>query len=248
MHTNDLIAALVLITFFLVYIVSMILRFTLSDFPSDVRYLEPYELKTGDILCISYNNPASFFVGSFTRSAWIHTAMVWVDPVTNIRYLLEGAICRQKTYKHFYKIPILTWMNLNRSNVMGYKAYNGPPIDPHKMMEKFEPFIKNVKLEGFRYTWFRFLFNDPYDRTVNYDRKYTCFEVTIILGQECGIFEKTKKYSSYFPSHVVNDLVEMPEGTFYSKVVQCKQNPIETKIHLIDRKRFEEYWKVSYSK
>lgn len=221
----------------------MIIRFTLCDFPYKVRYLEPYELKTGDILCISYNNPAGVFVGSLTASAWVHTAMVWVDPETNIRYVLEGAICRQEAYKHFYKIPVLTWMNMNRESLIAYKAYNGPEIDAEKMMKTFEPFMKDVKLEGFKYTWFRFLFNDPYEETRSYDRKYTCFEVTIILGQECGIFKKNKKFSSYFPKHVVNDLVETEEGRFYSKTIECKLNPLECNIHLFDRKRFKDYWK-----
>lgn len=242
MSIGDLMAMLVIFVFFIVYVITMILRFSLCDFPKKVRYIEPYEMKTGDILCISYNNIAGALVGSMTYSAWVHTGMVWVDPITNIRYVLEGAICKQKQYKNFYKIPVSSWLNLNKNSLIGYKSYNGPPVDPYKMIETFNSFTKDVKLEGFSYTWFRFLFKDRYEKVSDYGRKYTCFELTIILGQECGIFKKDRKYSSFFPSHVVNNGIETEKGCYYSDVIQCHQNPMEMKLLSIDRQRFPEFW------
>lgn len=222
----------------------MIFRFSLSDFPLSVRYIDPYEMKTGDILCISYNNLAGVIVGSLTNSAWIHTGMIWVDPDTNIRYVLEGAMCRQKTYKNFYKIPVTSWLNINKNSTLGYKCYNGPPVDPNKMIEAFTPFMEKSKLEGFSPEWLRFLFNDPYEEKTVQKAKYTCFESTIIIGQQCGIFSKSRKYCSYFPCHVVNDDVPMVPGSSYSKVIQVHQNPVEKAILTVDRDRFKEFWKA----
>lgn len=248
MNIHDYIAGLILIFIMILYLITLIFRFSLPDFPESVRYISPYEMKTGDIVCISYNNIAGAIIGSLTYSAWAHTGMIWVDPKTNIRYVLEGAICGQEEYKHFYKIPVVAWMNINRGSVLGYKCYNGPEINAEKMIEVFKPFMKYSKLEGFKPSWLRFLFNDEYEEKTVHKESYTCFESTIILGQQCGIYSKSKKYSSYFPCHIVNDKIEMPKGTYYSKVVQIKQNVFEQKLLLEDIKRHPEFWKAKSKK
>lgn len=243
---HDYIAGIILIFLMIIYLITFILRSTLSDLPSNVRYVDAYEMKTGDLVCISYNNLPGHIVASLTNSAWTHTGMIWVDPKTNIRYVLEGAICRQSEYKNFYKIPVVSWMNLNRHSTLGFKSYVGPPVDPIKMIETFEPMTKYCKLEGFRPAWMRFLFNDPYQELTTLKPRYTCFESTLILGQECGIFSHDRMYSSYFPCHIVNDQVKMPKGTYYTKVIQMIQNPLQQKMLVDDMKKFPDFWKTSY--
>lgn len=243
MNSDDLIGALILCIIFIVYIISMIFRFTLKDFPTSVRYIETCEMKTGDILCVAYNNHVSVTVCSMTNSAWIHTAMVWVDPETNIRYVLEGCLSRQEKYRNFYKIPVTTWLYCNRGHVIGYKRYNGNPVDPHKMIEVFNKFAENCKLEGFNYTWFRFLFKDNYEKIEKLRKKYTCFEITIILGQESGIYKKNRSYHSFFPCHIVNDGIDMENNGFYSKVIQCHQNPCESLLLKKDKNKYKDFWK-----
>lgn len=221
----------------------MIIRFTLKDFPTSVRYIEACEMKTGDIVAVAYNNHVTFTVSSMTASAWIHTGIIWVDPETNIRYVLEGAICRQKRYKQFYKIPVATWLYLNRGSLIGYKRYNGPEPDANKMIEVFNRISKNCKLEGFNYTWFRFLFRDNYENFEKLKKKYTCFEITIILGQESGIYKKNRSYHSFFPCDIVNDNIDMENDAFYSKVIQCHQNPAEAFLLKEDKQKYKDFWK-----
>lgn len=245
---HDYFAGLLLIFLMIIYLITLVLRSTLNDFPSNVRYIDAYEMKTGDIVCISYDNLPGAIVSSMTNSCWTHTGMIWVDPKTNIRYVLEGAICRQAEYKQFYKIPVETWMNINRCSTLGYKSYVGPPVDAEKMINTFEPIMKFCKLEGFRPTWLRFLFNDRFQELTTLKKRYTCFETTIILGQECGIFLPEKMYSSYFPSNIVNDQIKMPKGTYYTKVVQIRQNPLQQQLLLNDMKKFPEFWKSGRKK
>ena len=207
----------------IIYLVSMINRFSANDLPRKITYIDPYDLKNGDLVCISYNNLAGVFVGSFTHSVWVHTGIIWVDPVTNIRYVLEGAIYRQEEYKNYFKIPFLDWMNINRNNLKVIKYYSGPEIDSNLMMEKFEMFMGKSKLDGFNPFWIRFLYDKPYEG-IHCNKKYACFEVIIILCQELGIYKKTKCYTSYFPCDVVMDNVKYCDGVSYSKIVGL-ENP-----------------------
>lgn len=220
----------------------MIIRFSVSDFPCEVKYMEPYDMNNGDLVCISYNNIAGAFVGSFTHSIWVHTGMIWVDPETEIRYVLEGAIYGQKEYQGFFKIPVVTWMNINRLNIMGYKKYNGPELDSDLMIKTFEPFMKNSKLEGLNYSWIRFLIDGDYTDHEHKSR-YTCFESTIILGQAIGTFAKKKRYSAYFPKDIANGTIHLNEGVSYSKIVQFHMNPCEKSLLFRDMSVFSSFWK-----
>lgn len=214
----------------------MINRFTAFDSPNSVRYIYPDELNTGDLLCVSYNNLAGEFVGSFTNSIWVHTGMVWVDPNTNLRYVLEGAIYGGSVYKNFFKIPFETWVRINKRNIMSWKKYNGPEIDPVMMINEFQRFNK-IKLEGFNPTWLRFLINRNYN-TPNLGNKLTCFEAIVILGQEMCIFKKDKLYSSYFPCDIVNNNIKTEDGIFYSENIQIKVSDMYAKILYSDMARF----------
>lgn len=206
----------------------MINRFSVNDFPNDIEYIEEYDLKTGDILCVSYNNIAGAFVGSFTHSAWIHTGLIWVDPKTNIRYVMEGAIYKKKEYKHFFKIPFITWYNINKRNVCGINKYSGPEIDAVEMDRQFARFSQS-KLEGLNLSWGKYLRDEPYSGD-NQNKKYTCFESTIVMLQRMNIYKKDRVHFSYFPSNVVNNEIPLEDGIKYSKTIQIKPNPYTMKL------------------
>lgn len=202
-------------------------------------------MDTGDLVCISYNNIPGAIVGSLTRSAWQHVGIVWKHPVSNIRYVFEGCICHQKQYQHFYMMPVDTWININRGSTIAYKKYNGPPLNPFKMLEVFIPFLDNTYLEGFRPSWLRFLFEEKYQANVIHRKHYTCFELIIIIGMECGIYKKILNASSYFPKDIVLDRIPMETGVHYSKIIEIKQNPKETELLLSDMKKNKNFWKYN---
>jgi len=220
----------------------MIKRFTAFDSPSQIKYIYPDEMNTGDLVCVSYNNFATEFVGTFTNSVWVHLGMIWVDPFTNIRYVLEGAMYGGKHYKNFFAIPIETWMMINRNNLMAWKKYSGPEIDPIHMINAFAPFIKLSKLEGLNVSWGRFLLNRKFSDHKHL-RKYTCFEAIVILGQEIGIFDKEKLYSSYFPSDLVNGKIKLCENVSYTEKIQIRMTDYYRKFLFLDTIQFPEFWK-----
>lgn len=226
----------------MLYLYCLICTYQYKDLPKVCDYIYPCDMDTGDILCVSYDNVAGKFVKTCTDSAWVHTGMVWVDPESNVRYVLEGANYRQVCYKNFYKIPVSNWLYINKVSVIGYKKYVGPKLDQNKMIETFKPFMENSKLEGLNHTWIRFLQNDKYKEVTDHKKKFTCFESTIVLGQECGNYKKDKLYSSFFPSCVVNDKIEFCEGVYYEPLKQVLLNPQDAKMLYEDKKKYKNFW------
>jgi len=196
-------------------IIAMIHRYTTFDDPPEAIHIDKCDLKTGDILGVGYSNLAGMFTSSFSRSVWSHTGIVWIDPDSKITYILEGAHYPLKEYKGFIRIPFDIWYFYNSSFICGICKYNGPTLDPYKIICEFSKFEGKVKLEGFNPSWYRFLVNrEHFDSKIN--KYYTCYEVTILLLQNLGIYKKEKLHSSYFPKHIMNNSIPCENGIFYS--------------------------------
>lgn len=236
------IIALVVILILILIMIGLINCATANDYPLTTSYVEASDMETGDLVCVAYDNIAGSFVSSFSNSIWSHTGTIWVDPESNVRYVLEGAIYRHKDYREFFKIPYETWLYFNRKNLTGYLKRNGNPIDSNFMWSKFEPYVKCCKLESANIFWSRFLFEkDYYEYQKNY--KYTCIEMTVILGQECEIFEKDKIYCSYYPGQIVNNQIKCVPGVYYSNVVKIKIQPSDMMLLTEDIKNNTNFWK-----
>jgi len=237
-----IVIALVVILLLILYLIGLVNRATADDYPLTADYIEAADMQNGDIVCVSYNNIAGGFISSWSASIWSHTGTIWVDPETNVRYVLEGAIYRHENYREFFKIPYETWLYFNRKSLLGYKKYNGPPIDSHFMWNKFEPYVKCCKLEAANIFWARFLVErDYYEYQKNH--KYTCIEVTVILGQESEIFAKDKIYCSYYPGQIVNNQIKCVPGVYYSEVVKIKIQPSDLMLLTEDIKNNTHFWK-----
>lgn len=232
---------LVVIVLLILYLIGFIIRATMDDYPTKCEYREPSDFNNGDIVCVAYSTISAGFVSSFSGSMWTHTGTIYVDPKTNIRYVLEGAIYRQQKYKNFFKIPLETWLHINRKFIIGYKKYNGPHIDSDYLWSKFEWMTKKCKLEAFNIFWSRFLVNkDYYEYSRN--KKYTCLEATVILGQDVGIFEKDKIYCSYFPGDIVNNRISLCKGISYDLPIQIALHPTREFLISNDKLFFKIFW------
>ena len=62
------------------------------------------------------------------------------------------------------------------------------------------------------------------------NKRYACFEIIVLLGQQVGIFSKNRHYSSYLPGDMGNDNIELAEGVNYSKTVEVKSDIAEKKM------------------
>lgn len=244
LEESELIVVLtmIIILILILCLISLVNRNETEDYPVECKYLDPAETNNGDIVLVSYYSIAGGMVTSFSKSIWSHTGTIWVDPLTNIRYVLEGAIYRHKKYKHFFKIPLETWLYFNRKSILGYKKYYGPSIDSTFLWSKFEWMIGKCNLESFNIFWSRFLLNKEY---YDYTRlsKYTCLEATIMLGQNAGIYKKDKIYCSYFPGDIANNNISLCEGVHYDLPIQISLHPSNYIFMLEDINFHPECWK-----
>ena len=207
---------LVCVIIFTLILVAMIHRYTCYDEPNEMVIMDASDLRTGDILGVSYNNVAGGFTSGFSRSIWSHTGIVWIDPETSMIYVLEGAQYPIKKYKGAMRIPFYVWYSYNSRFPLGIKKYIGEDIDPKKMIEEYSKYEGKVKLEGFNPSWGRFLSNRDYKPT-KINKSYTCFELTILLLQDMEIYKKEKMYCSFFPGHIMNGDSHLEKKGTYKK-------------------------------
>lgn len=226
----------------IIYLYSFIIRATLEDYTDEAIYLDSTTCNNGDLVFVSYYTPAGVIISSVSRSIWSHPGIIWVDDKTGIRYVLEGAIYKQKKYRHFYKIPLENWLYINKRSTLGYKKYTGEPLDSKYMIEKFDSLMGDCKLASFDVFWARFLIDrEHYEYSKN--EKYTCSEGVVILGQEIGIFEKDKIYCSYLPGDLANDNIKLCKNSSYSKIVEVCQHPSERISIFEDTFFYKNFWK-----
>lgn len=236
---------IIILVIFILYMISFIIRATTDDYPEKCRYLDLREYNNGDVMCVGYHSISGAIITSASNSIWSHTGIIWVDPITNVRYVLEGAIYKLKQYQHFFKIPLETWLFFNKKHIIGYKKYHGPEIDSNYLWDKFEWLTKNCKLEPFNIFWSRFLVNKQYYEYSKKD-KYTCLEATVIIGQNAGIYKKDKIYCSYFPGNIANNEISLCEGVFYDLPVQVKLHPANMLILKEDHFCHNKFWKNEF--
>lgn len=238
----QIVLSMIVIFILILYLVGHIFRATANDFPLDCVYIKPNDLNNGDIVCVSYYNISGVIVSSFSNSIWSHTGIIYVDPKTDIRYVLEGAVYRHEKYKHFFKIPLETWLYFNRKSLIGYKKYHGPEIRSDFLWKKFEWMTKDCKLEPFNVFWSRFLISrNHYEYSRN--NKYTCLEASVILGQDVGIFKKDKIYSSYFPGSVVNNEISLCDYVSYDLPIKIELHPTNSMLLKEDMISNPQSWK-----
>lgn len=244
LEESDLVVVLtmILILLLILCLISLVNRNEAEDYPIECNYLDPLETQNGDIVLVSYYSIAGGIITSFSKSIWSHTGMIWIDPLTNIRYVLEGAIYRHKKYRHFFKIPLETWLYFNRKSVLGYKKYHGPMIDSNYIWDKFQWMTQECNLESFNIFWARFLLKKDYYEYTRL-KKYTCLEATIMLGQDIGIYKKDKMYCSYFPGDIANNNISLCDGIKYDLPIKISLHPTNQILMVEDIKFHDGYWK-----
>ena len=220
--------------FSLLLLIAMINRYTSFDEPDQVIYLDKCDLKTGDLLGVGYSNHAGMFVSSFSNSVWSHTSIVWVDPKDGCVFVLEAAHYPILEYKGMIKINFDIWYSYNCKFILGWKKYSGKGIDPVILNTVFEKYQKNVKLEGFNISWGRFLLDRDYFET-KCNKTYTCFEMTIRILHEIGVYKKEKLHCSYFPKDIINGYIPYEKGHSYERVKRFFLTPCLNKLMLLEK-------------
>jgi len=203
----------------LIFLITLVTSLPDKDLAPEWEYLNRSQLKTGDILIISYVNLAGKIVHALTGSRWSHAGIVYIDPQTGLQYVLEGANYRQDGFRrNFFKIPLTKWIRINRYSTLSRMEINRQ-IDPKVLIQSFEGFRQYGQLDSLNPKWIRFLQTTPHKAYSNddYNRGFTCIEACIRTLQNAGVFEAQKSESSYFLTQVMDSSLKTINGYAYSQ-------------------------------
>ena len=189
---------------------------TPHDLPKITEDIDIHTLRTGDVLGVGYTHPFGWFVKAWSGSVWSHTGIVWKNPEDGQVYVLEAAMYHEP-YRGVFKIPILDWIRINRKSYIGLARLKGPPIDPVKLIQVFEERKKHVELEGYNWRWYRLLFKTPFYEETR--KRYTCYEIVVVLLQDIGVIKKLYTCSSYWPWHVMTGNIHTTKGYKFESAV-----------------------------
>jgi len=206
-----IIAVVIIIIFLIILLLTAGRVAGANDIPIITEDLDPYTLKTGDILGVGYKHPFGWFVSGWTGSVWSHCGIVWIDPTNSEIFVLEAAIY-EKPYKGVFKIPLSTWIRINKNHYLGLSRIKGKPVDPVALINAFEERKKYVELDSYNWRWYRLLYKQPYFEETR--TKYTCYELVVSVLQDTGVMTKEYACSSYFPTNIMEGEIQLTEGYY----------------------------------
>lgn len=207
---------IIVIISLLIFLIASFRATARNDLPKTTEDININTLRTGDVLGVGYTHPFGWFVKAWSGSMWSHTGIVWKDPQDNQIYVLEAAMYHDP-YKGVFRIPILDWLRINRKSYIGLARLKGKSLDPVALIQAFEERKKHVELEGYNWRWYRLLFRTPYHEETR--KRYTCYEIVVIILQDVGVVRKLYTCSSYWPYHVMKGQIHTTKGYSYDDAV-----------------------------
>jgi hypothetical protein len=212
-----IIAGIILILIFLLFFIKGLIP---NDYPKVSNPLDLKDLKTGDILSVSYKNSFGVFVSAWSNSVWSHPGMIYKCNDTEI-FVIEAARYRKKSdnkWKGVFMIPLNTWLKFNEDHIISITKYSGKLISNNKVESAFLK-IKGCKLQTFTPSWIRLLRKEEYDPIKLEIKDYVCYEILIRLLQELNVVRKKYLPSAYWPSDICWGRLDLEEGVEYSEPV-----------------------------
>jgi hypothetical protein len=189
--------------------------------PDKYINFDPCLFETGDIIYNSYGNFLTTMITCLIGSPWTHSGVIWCDSKTNEKYVLEMCSYKPPYYRGVYKVPLSTWININKkSNMIGYmKLHRSDNKKPHfHNLEDIYNTYKNIKLEAFCWRYYRFFQQKPYEK-INSKGANACHEITIAVLQDLGVYKKECSVDSYTPSDLIYQEIPMNYPYYYSDIV-----------------------------
>lgn len=148
---------------------------------------QDYNLKTGDLVFVSYNNILGTLSKAWSNSKWTHVGIIYQEPLTNEYSILEVAEYNNPNFKKgVTQIPLNVWLELNKEFEIGYAKLQYE-IEPFILYEIFEKY-KDKSLYKLNYnprSLSRYVFPDKEKGTT-----LTCIEFIALLFQELNLLDE----------------------------------------------------------
>lgn len=183
-----------LISFILIVLLLLCFRVGTSK---EIHIADSYEtsnLKSGDLVFVSYKNLLGKVSKVWNGSKWTHVGMIYKEPITEKLYVLEMAEYNNPNIeKGAIKVSYDVWLKLNKDSEITYKPIS-KVVDSRKVLSLFQKY-KHKKLHRLDYNpknYKRILFPEK-----ELPNKITCVEFIALLLQDLDLLSKQKHISFY---------------------------------------------------
>ena len=197
-----------IIAIMLIVLLILFYRYTVSYNTKNVENFTTHDfenLKTGDLIFVSYKNLVGETIRVLSASQWSHIGMVYKDENNEI-FILEIADYRESGYTENHgviKIPYKNWLSLNKHHDISIRMlHENVKISNQKVLNEFEKLskLKQQKLTDIM-GLNRLMFFEAYDNEkISKLQKITCVEFIVLMLQNLELLDKTYMPSSFYPS------------------------------------------------
>jgi hypothetical protein len=183
-----------LISFILIVLLLLCFRVGTSKEIHTTDSRKNLDLKSGDLVFVSYKNLLGKVSKVWNGSKWTHVGMIYKEPITEKLYVLEMAEYNNPNIeKGAIKVSYDIWLKLNKDCEITYKPIS-KIVDSRKVLSLFQKY-KHKQLHRLDYNpknYKRILFPEK-----ELPNKITCVEFITLLLQELDVLS-TKKHSSFY--------------------------------------------------
>jgi hypothetical protein len=182
------------ISFILIVLLLLLCRVgTSKEIHTNPSY-ETSNLKSGDLVFVSYKNLLGKASKLWNGSKWTHVGMIYKEPITEKLYVIEMAEYNNPNIeKGAIKVSYDVWLKLNKDSEITYKPIS-KVVDSRKVLSLFQKY-KHKQLHRLDYNpknYKRILFPEK-----ELPNKITCIEFVALLLQELDVLSK-QKHSSFY--------------------------------------------------
>jgi len=146
------------------------------------------QMKSGDLVVVSYNSLRGKLVKVFTGSAWVHSGLVLEEK--GEKYVVEVAYYNEDKYG-VLMTPIKEWFDFNENRVLGWRVYCGKyfPIE-HALKVVHRDMTRDIEPDMNAVSWLRTMYKSKHNDK-NYDSRdeYFCSEYIMHLLQSINVIE-----------------------------------------------------------
>ncbi len=180
--------------------------------PSRIGFLHVLpQLKTGDLLAISYSSIRGKLVKVFTGSMWTHLGLVYRNRQGEI-YVIEAALYPDK--EGVLRTPLSEWKSWNMGRIVAYASLIGPPISDEAIEDALSK-VSGCSVDMFVLNWFLTTFRLEYRE--GHRGKFFCSELVAYLLQQLGVIEKQYRPTSYSPKDFIFSRIKMSPSYSYQE-------------------------------
>lgn len=239
MDINVIIVIIIIVIIAIIIIVGAARLNLANDLPANSEVADPSNINTGDILVVGYRNYRHWLTALWTGSVWSHTGIAWRHPVTGELFVLDSGrykddvtgltsvnpvtpvtSVRRKLYDGIFRIPFDRWLHINRRQYIGHLKLRCSTTIDNKLVSAMDQVWARLEKcsKDSNTRWVYNVCSSPYTKPL-YKGKYICYELSVILLQECGIMAKINHPSSYTPKALAGRHIEMMAGYTYEDPV-----------------------------